>query len=120
MRTVSCKKLGIDQNARRDFAKAQMKYLVGLGYSNNHARAIMIAAGPGQVRLAIKWLDEAKKKFSPDTIDMVLTGLGGTHSFGKERVIAVLFQLGLPIPKTKIRVCFFGVLKGARAAVTGK
>lgn len=108
-----------EREARKQFARDQIAYLVGLGFSSRRAYRIMKAAGPGQVRLAVDWAYGALERVggNTDALDMVLCGLRGTNGFGKDRTEAALKALGLPVPYAATARTFFGVLAGAKEAL---
>lgn len=115
-----------EKEGRKQFARDQIAYLVILGFSQGAAYRIMKAAGPGQVKKAIEWIREAYERLASceegesgaaDALDCILTGMRGSHSFGKDRMASALRAIGLPIPDCQTAKTFFGVLAGAKAAL---
>jgi len=130
-----------EKEARRQFARDQMNYLLGLGFSKAKAARIMKAAGPGQVKIVIEWLyqsleilkgryerrdyfghpeevsEEERFGAAIDALDVIIKGQGGSNNFGFGRMAAVLRALGLPDPNCQTAGTFWGVLNGAHMAI---
>jgi len=125
-----------EKEARKQFAREQIAYLVNLGFSQGSAYRIMKAAGPGQVKAAVEWAYKARTILASryerhnswgepeenerlaaavDALDVVLSGSGGTNGFGFGRMASALRALGLPVPSCSTARVFFGVLAGAKA-----
>lgn len=120
-------KRAAEAEARRKFARDQMALLVARGLSQTRAYRIMQAAGPGQVRPALEWLDKVFEALSAhgrnerdvrDAIDALLQGTGGKNGFGRERTIGALEALNLPVPACSGTAHqLFGALRGAHVAI---
>jgi|GEM_PF-4509799 len=130
-----------DKEARKNFAREQMNYLIGLGFCKAKAASIMKAAGPGQVRAAMEWLyqsleilkgryerhtywgepeevsEEERLAAAIDALDVIFKGQGGSNNFGFGRMASVLRALGLPDPRCSTARTFWGVLNGAHMAI---
>lgn len=136
-----------EADGRKQFARDQMAYMVGIGFSQGSAHRIMKAAGPGQVRAAVEWAYEARDTFARryekreyqwqepqecseserlsaavDALDMLLSGLGGTNGFGKDRTLHALRAFGLEFPEDVYFYAgsssrLFSILIGAREAL---
>lgn len=114
--------------ARADFARKQVVWLVSLGVSEGKAARILRAGGPGAVRAGVEWAAKAVNHLaarcgsdavSHDTVDCLLSGVGGSTGFGRERQAAVLAALGLPVPAHRSSHQLFSVLRTAREACVG-
>ncbi len=112
-----------DVEERKAFAFQVRTSLLEKGFSNSAVSRIIRAAGPGQAQEAVEWAEAARKTLKGedravvDALDMVLSGLGGTNSFGKDRTIAALRVLGLPVPQVNTSNRLFGVLRGAKEVI---
>lgn len=108
-----------EKEARKQFARDQIAYLVGLGFSPGRAYRIMKAAGPGQVQRAVEWAYEAMERVggNVDALDMVLSGLGGTNGFGMDRTASALEALGFSVPRAATARQLFGTIRGAKEAI---
>ncbi|RJR31482.1 hypothetical protein C4569_01990 [Candidatus Parcubacteria bacterium] len=87
---------------KKEFGRQQFKLLIQSGWSENSARAIMHAAGPGRAVEAAKIAcDFAIKVDNLDVLDALCAALenianGGETGYGKERKRKAAAALGLP------------------------
>jgi Fe2+ transport system protein FeoA len=100
------------------FARSQIDKLVEMGFSRGCAVKIMKAAGPGRCIQAVEWARYALDTIgSVDALDCLLSGAGGTHGFGKDRMEGALKAFGLEPPGVSSSTALFAVLAGAKAAL---
>jgi hypothetical protein len=120
-----------EAESKRAYARGQFTWLQGQGFTARQARAIMDAAGPGQVCEAVEWVidtlqeiisrgsegEPIKPAAAYDALDMILCGLGGSTGFGRARTAAALEALGLEAPMHRNSRSLFRTLHGARKAL---
>jgi hypothetical protein len=110
------------------FARQQFNKLLEMGFSRRAAHRIFRAAGPGYCVRAAEWAIEAAESVRSwgeevsesdirDTLDTILSGIGGTNGFGWARAAKVLTLLGLEPPWASSATAFFRILRGAHAAI---
>lgn len=103
---------------RKAFARTQINKLVEMGFSRGRAVNIMKAAGPGRCVDAVEWAQYALDTIgSVDALDCLLSGAGGTNSFGKDRMEGALRAFGLEPPNVSSSGALFAILRGAHAAL---
>lgn len=118
--------LGIDP--QKDFAEAELCWLQEQGFSSTAAIRMVKAAGPAQVRDSVVWAWDAlefladrgaqSRRGVVDALDCFLGNLGGTHSFGRDRLLAALQAFGLPEVPPGNSSRTFSILRGAHVAIT--
>lgn len=103
---------------RKQFAREQHERLVTMGFNPKVAARIMHAAGPGRAVAAVEWAYQALETVnSVDALDCLLCGQGGTHGFGKDRMMASLRAFGIEPPEVYSARALDAILRGAHAAL---
>jgi len=102
------------QEARKKFAREQLQFLKDQGISDNlRLSRIFKAAGPGQVKAAWDLVGQAKTQVQKDTLDCLVTGVGGSQDFGRERMEEVLKACGFTLPTNISNDAFSRIIDGA-------
>ena len=102
------------QEARKKFAREQLQFLKDQGISDNlRLSRIFKAAGPGQIKAAWDLVGQAKTQVQKDVLDCLVTGVGGSQEFGRERMEEVLKVCGFTTPTNISNDAFLRIIDGA-------